>query len=100
MNNLKKTLAFVAASAAFGLPAYAQMDAGSMTCGDFLSLEGGGKNDAVRAVALYVNDAANLATTSTASEAIQGKTNMEIQQKIEGDCGGQPPETNLISVLK
>lgn len=100
---MKSKITFVCAAAlvaSMAVPALAQMDAATTTCGAFFALDAGGRVEATNAVVNFVKDTANAAVAGPAASVLQDATHEQALQMIEAACEGQTVDTNLLSVLK
>jgi hypothetical protein len=82
------------------LPALAQMDVATMTCGAYYAMDAAGRTEATNAIMNFVKDTANAGTVAAAAQLMGDMPAAEVQPLIDKACEGQTVDTSLISVLK
>lgn len=100
MNRIIQTIGAAALLAATAIPALAQIDAGALTCGDWVGMDTAGKLEATNAITNFVNDVTNSEIASLAATSIKGLPIEEVNKVIDSSCMDKDVTMTVVSAMK
>lgn len=86
--------------AGLSLPAAADINAGKLTCDQFMAMGPNGQIEARNALTIFVNDSANVDVAAAAAAIIAGLSDADLNSRIDAACVDSKMSETVVSVLQ